>query len=183
MAGGVVMHMLAQNGFQVPGDWNLWIVVAIGIIGAVANIFQTIGEKAKERGPLGTPVPRRPTRPSSPVRPPVERRTLSAPGHANIPERVAPSGQFGRAPQRPVHTQLPSPPPGPRTATGKSSGERISAQPTSKVKPSAAPVPPKRMGEDALRRLLRNRAVARTGFVLSEILAPPVSLREDHLRR
>ena len=44
--------------------------------------------------------------------------------------------------------------------------------------------PPRPAGavQDTLNRLLRDRAGLQAGFVLSEILAEPVGLRERHLK-
>ena len=85
MLGGVLTRTLAQNGFHLPGDLNLWIIVAIGIMGAVGKILQTIAEKAKQRGPLGAPGSQKPTR----VPPPV-RRTTQPGSVPDVPRRPMP---------------------------------------------------------------------------------------------
>lgn len=181
-------------------DVRLWGIIVIALIGAIANLLKKL---PKKNGPPeqpssaqgGRPTPRRTARPVPPPRPPVKaepvrrlpetrRRPITAPPVLARPRAAGPPTVPPESPRRGKKR--------PAVRAGAEVGDRdepevhvvgtslgepehptpsLSAEPVSRSRPN-------RVG-DEVRQLLRNRTGLQAAFVLSEVLGPPVGLREE----
>lgn len=168
------------------------IIVVLSVLGALLGKKNKPDEKTQtDRGPRETPPPisRTPT-PARPAKPPhtIEptARDASQITREKIEAILFPEIRQRPAPPRPPKIVTPPParpiPPEYVKAAAAPDQVEIVAEPFEELPPvPSASRPGLRRGFDtaALQRRLKNPADLRTAFILSEILAPPVGLRDN----
>jgi len=198
---------LAQDDFGVDARvWGYLIFAALSVIGALlGKKKKEEAEEAKRRQRKGPAPKARPTAPPRVPGAPRPPRSAPTPREARPPRpRPAPTPRVGRPPgrrpaqlpRRPVEARPsplrefpvshPSPITEPDTLTAEAverepRAEELVTLPSDRGAPSvvAERVPHGPDQAERVRRLLGDRSGLRTAFILSEILAPPVGLREN----
>ncbi len=189
--------------FEFSKLWVYAILLALSVIGGIFGKKKQEEQKRQERGsprvrrpearspapaPPRTPQPPRPPRPTQlerptarfpearPARPapiPVSPRPVRArPGPPMRPPIARPSLRETPIEVEPVLAEVEAAP-AELAAPAARSGQELGAAKRPAIRPG---VQVKRV-----RRLLRSKPGLRTAFVLSEILAPPVGLRHNHV--
>jgi hypothetical protein len=198
-----MIEFVLADGFELGDLIYLAFLGLAALGGLIGQIKKKQSEQAKSRPDAGRkPTPRMqapdaraprapqpprpsPTPPSPPSRArPVARRLPQVddePIEAELlrPTRPRPTGRPPVVTRRPAPTRAqPARPAAPPIVEGETPAE---AQPQERAAKQAV-IRPRREGVELrrLQRLLRSQPGLRAGIVLSEILAPPVALRENH---
>jgi hypothetical protein len=186
--------------------WFYLIFAALSVIGGIfgkkkkdkADAAKREQQRSAPRARRQPPTPPRPPELARPTRPiaPAEARRAHAPAVLRTPTRQ-PRPRPGPPRSRTIEAR-PSQPRQPlgflRATLGEPelltaevvaeapAGERMTTLPSDMLSPAVTAKPPTRHpGTEAarVRRLLQSRAGLRVGFILHEILAPPVGLRDN----
>lgn len=202
--GGACWQPLAQVELDTSSLLSLAVVILLSVLG---GILQQQKQKRSEQQKGATPTPTPKPRPS--VRTgPTAKPAASAGGaqRSGLPRPPAarPARPAAAQDLQPVRRAAPSPVPvPPRPETYRPVERRLAplapAEPLPQVetyslplrmrespptgqKPAPQPAAqPKSDLPDRLRQVLQDRTNLQTAFILSEILRPPLSIREDHL--
>jgi len=182
---------LLADGTGIPGDL-IYIVVflVISVVGGILGKKKQPQDGKQPRQGQRTPTPPRPPQASRPAAqrpaqspPPTAARPLPGTPRSRDPRFEPPrrTPQVPPTPQRPVLT--PHHPPTRRALEPVIQAELVEDQ--VEISPTAeeAVVVPEKARPAALtgvERAISNRSGLRTAFILSEILAPPVALRDNH---